>query len=158
VLSKKTILVLGIGNSLMGDDGAGVRAAMTLDGWAGARDDILLRDGGTLGLSLLPEIESCDALIVLDAAMMGERPGAVKTFVGEEMDAQLAGKKHSVHELALSDLMAAAALTGGRPERRALIGVQPEIVDWGLEPSPAVAAAIGEMHQAVRALVERWES
>jgi hydrogenase maturation protease len=152
----KTILLLGLGNSMMRHDGIGVHVVNALDPWPGPQQDVRVRDGGTLVLSLLPEVESCDALIVVDAAMIGATPGSVKTFEGREMDAQLAGKRHSVHELALSDLMAAAEFLGARPERRALVGVQPENIDWGLEPTETVADAMPRILGAVRELVERW--
>ncbi len=158
--AERSILVLGLGNVLMQDDGVGVHAAnaleASLDFCVEGREGVVIRDGGTLGLSLLPEVEDCAGLIVLDAAMLSAPPGTVKTFEGAAMDAQLSGKKYSVHEVALFDLLAAAELLGGKPERRALIGVQPEIIDWGLEPTPAVAAAIPKMHEAIRDLVERW--
>ena len=153
---ERSILVLGLGNVLMQDDGVGVHAANALESWAAGRAGVVVRDGGTLGLALLPEVESCAGLIVLDAAMLRMNPGSVKTFEGAEMDVQLSGKKYSVHEVALFDLLAAAQLLDAKPERRALIGVQPEIVDWGLETTPAVAAAIPTIHAAVRELVERW--
>jgi hydrogenase maturation protease len=153
---EKTILLLGLGNSLMRDDGIGIHVVNALDPWPYPQQDVRVRDGGTLGLSLLPEVQSCGALIVVDAAMIGATPGSVKTFEGPEMDAQLAGKKHSVHELALSDLMAAAEFMGARPERRALVGVQPEIIDWGLTPTETVAAAMPRILGAVHELVERW--
>jgi hydrogenase maturation protease len=156
MVQKRSILVLGLGNVLMRDDGVGVHAANALGSWAEECAGVVVRDGGTLGLSLLPEVETCAGLIVLDAAMLRMNPGSVKTFEGAEMDAQLSGKKYSVHEVALFDLLAAAELLGAKPNRRALIGVQPDIVDWGLEPTSAVAAAIPEIHAAVRALVERW--
>ncbi len=153
-----SILVLGLGNTLMQDDGLGVHAATGLELWAENREGVRVRDGGTLGLSLLPEVESCSALIVLDAAMLGGAPGDVRTFEGDAMDAQLSGKKYSVHEVALFDLLAAAELMGGKPARRALVGVQPQCIDWGLEPTAAGAGAIPQMHAAVRELVERWSS
>lgn len=154
--TERAILVLGLGNTLMQDDGVGVHAANAFASLAESRHGVVVRDGGTLGLSLLPEVESCRGLIVLDAAMLGARPGEVKTFEGAAMDAQLSGKKHSVHEVALFDLLAAAELMDGKPERRALIGVQPQCVDWGLAPTPAVAAAIPDIHAAVRELIARW--
>jgi len=153
---QRSVLVLGLGNSLMQDDGVGIHAVNALKSWAEGREGLVLLDGGTLGLSLLPVVESCSGLIVLDAAMLDEAPGTVKIFVGDAMDAQLSGKKYSVHEVALFDLLAAAELLGGKPERRALVGVQPQCIDWGLEPTAATAAAIPEIHAAVRELLERW--
>ncbi len=154
--SERSILVLGLGNTLLQDDGVGVHAANAFASGVETGEGVVVRDGGTLGLSLLPDVEACRGLIVLDAAMLGARPGEVKTFEGAAMDAQLSGKKHSVHEVALFDLLAAAELMGGKPERRALIGVQPQCVDWGLAPTAAVAAAIPEIHSVVRELIDRW--
>lgn len=155
------ILVLGLGNVLLTDDGIGVHATSDL---AELRDSesgeplCAVRDGGTLGLSLLPEIETAGALIVVDAMALGADPGTVRVFEGEAMDAQLRGRKTSVHELALADLIEASALTGCKPERRALVGVQPQCLDWGLAPTPDVAAAIPAVHAAVGALMQRWRA
>ncbi len=150
------VLVLGIGNVLMSDDGAGVHAARGFDSLE--NEELRVLDGGTIGLSLLAEVESCGALIVFDAASFGAEPGAVRTFTGEEMDAQLSGKKKTAHEVALFDLLATADLLGCKPERRALIGVEPDRIEWGLEPTAAVASAIPEMRRAARALIESWAS
>lgn len=148
------VLVLGIGNVLMTDDGAGVHAARGFDPLD--HEALKVLDGGTLGLSLLTEVESCAALIVFDAASFGAEPGAVRTFTGEDMDAQLSGKKKTAHEVALFDLLATAELLGRKPERRALIGVEPDRIEWGLEPTPAVASALPEMRRAARELIESW--
>jgi hydrogenase maturation protease len=153
---RAPVLILGIGNVLMRDDGAGVHAAQEFAQSAGKGIRVL--DGGTLGLSLLPEVESCCALIVFDAANFGAKPGSVRTFSGDAMDAQLSGVKSTAHEVALSDLLGAADLLGRKPERRALIGVQPETIEWGLEPTAVVIAAIPAMRRAARELVERWAS
>lgn len=150
------VLVLGIGNVLMRDDGAGVHAAQ--DFAQSADKGVRVLDGGTLGLSLLPEVKSCSALIVFDAANFGAEPGAVRTFSGDAMDTQLSGVKSTAHEVALSDLLGAADLLGRKPDRRALIGVQPEMIEWGLEPTAAVMAALPAMRRAARELVERWAS
>ncbi|WP_298354225.1 HyaD/HybD family hydrogenase maturation endopeptidase [Rhodoblastus sp.] len=150
----RSVLVLGIGNVLMSDDGAGVHAARGFN--SSESQDLKVVDGGTLGLSLLTEVESCAALIVFDAASFGGEPGSVRTFTGEDMDAQLSGKKKTAHEVALFDLLATAELIGRKPERRALIGVEPDRIEWGLEPTPAVASALPEMRRAARALIEDW--
>jgi len=72
------------------------------------------------------------------------------------MDEQLGGRKQSAHELALADLMGAAALGGRLPPRRALVAVEPADTALGLEPTPAVAAALPALVAAVEALVARW--
>jgi hydrogenase maturation protease len=150
------LLVLGLGNRLLGDDAAGPIVIEQFVQRHGECPGVSWRDGGTLGLSLLPEIEDADALVVVDAARFGAAPGTVQVFEGLDMDEQLGGRKQSAHELALADLMGAAALGGRLPPRRALVAVEPASTALGLEPTPAVAAALPALVAAVEALVARW--
>jgi hydrogenase maturation protease len=151
------ILVLAIGNTLRSDDGIGVHVLSALRAGQPETGGLIFRDGGTLGLALLPEIEDTDALIVLDATEMGAEPGTVRTLEGAAMDAQFSGRKRTVHEVALGDLMAAAGLSGSKPEKRALIAIQPASTDWGLEPTTAAAGAIPAACAAVQSLIARWK-
>lgn len=149
------ILVLGIGNRLMTDDAAGPIAIERLSGadLPGTR----VIDGGTCGLTLLPEIEACGGLIVIDAAQIGAEPGTVRVVEGTAMDALMRGPKQTAHEVALCDLLDAAACTTGRPALRALVAIQPGRVAVGYDPTPAVAAAIPAVCDAVRATLDRWQ-
>jgi len=150
------VFVLGIGNRLLSDDGAGPAVIDRLSSDPARHRHATYRDGGTIGLALLPEIEDASALIAVDAAELNAAPGTIRVFEGEAMDAQLSGRKKTVHEVALSDLLSAAALAGTLPARRALVAVQPETVEWGMTPSAAVAGAIPAACAAVSELVERW--
>src|SRR5690348_2390982 len=116
-------VVIGIGNSLLADDGAGVRAIRRLQ--AESPDPAIdFIDGGTLNFSLLPYLEDADSLIVIDAAELGTLPGMVRVFEGEAMDHAVAGsRRRSVHEAGLADLLAMAQLKDCLPDRRALITV-----------------------------------
>lgn len=153
-----TILVLGLGNTLLTDDGIGVHVIETLKAELASRSGVDVRDGGTLGLSLLPDVESADALILVDAAEVGGSAGDVRCFVGADMDRQLFGVKRTAHEVAAADLLDAAALTGRKPERRALVAVQPASTEWGLAPTGAVQSAIPTACAMVRELIERWQA
>jgi len=154
------ILVLGIGNTLLADEGVGVRAMEALRARMaefGATDEIDFLDGGTLSFTLAVPIAECDALIVFDAAMVDGPPGSVGSFTGEAMDRFLGeNRKSSVHEVGLLDLMAITQLTGHWPQRRALIGVRPEKVDWGEDLTPAVAAALDRMCVLAEELIAEW--
>jgi hydrogenase maturation protease len=121
-------------------------------------DDPRIRclDGGTLGLSLLPDIETSSCLIVVDASELGARPGSIRIFRNEEMDRQLSGRKTTVHEVALADLMAAAALSGSQPLQRALVAIQPAATEWGLEPTPAVRERIPEACSLVETMAREF--
>jgi hydrogenase maturation protease len=149
-------LVLGIGNTLLTDEGVGVHVLERL-GDEPLPDDVELLDGGTLSFTLAGPIEEADALVVVDATNLTSPPGTLRVFEGEAMDAFLLGnRKSSVHEVGLTDLRAIALLAGHWPRQRALVGIQPEVVGWGEVPTPAVAAAVPLAARAVRELIEKW--
>jgi hydrogenase maturation protease len=154
----RAVLVLGLGNRLLRDDAAGPLAIDELASEGPSSGDAVFRDGGTIGLALLPAIEDAGAVIALDAARLGAMPGTVQVFEGEAMDRQLGGRKRSAHEVALADLMAAAAFNGRLPRRRALVAVEPQSTELGLAPSAPVQRAIPQMCGAVRELLRRWQS
>lgn len=150
-------LVLGIGNTLLSDEGVGVHVLSALEPELGDRDDVTLLDGGTLSFTLAGPIEDADALIVVDAANLKQAPGTWALLEGEAMDAFLMNnRKASVHEVGLTDLRAIALLAGHWPERRALLAIQPKLVDWGEVPTPEVAASIAPACSAIRTLIEDW--
>jgi hydrogenase maturation protease len=151
------LLVLGIGNTLLTDEGVGILALQELQARYGDREDWEFLDGGTLSFTLAVPISECSALLVIDAAQLGAQPGTVRSFEGEQMDRFLGENcKSSVHEVGLLDLRAISLLTGVWPERRALIGIQPEFVGWGEYPTPAVAAALPEVCAAAEDIIARW--
>lgn len=150
------VLVIGVGNPLMSDDGVGQRLLEALAARCCSLDGVEFVDGGTLGLMLLPRVERCDALLALDAANLGGRPGELRVLEGEAFDEFVRLPRCSVHELGLRDLLDAARLTGALPARRALVGVQPGRVDWGMELSPPVAAALPAALEAAAGILQRW--
>lgn len=151
------IAVLGVGNALCRDDGAGglVVQALERDAHQGAGTFI---DAGTIGLALLGILQDHDAVVFVDAARMGRPAGWVEVFEGEAMDRFATGKPSSVHEVSLAMLLQAAALTGALPRRRALVGIEPRDVSLGTEPSAEVREAIEPACDAVRELLRAWGS
>jgi hydrogenase maturation protease len=157
--TRRKTLILGIGNTLLQDEGAGVHAIRMLAEQAAQRGDIELMDGGTLSFSLAGAIEDAEQLIVIDSAQYGGAPGTTKLFIGEQMDEFIGGnRKLSVHEVSLIDLMMIARLAEQLPRRRALIGIQPQTIDWGEMPSPPVAAAIRQACDQAMQLIEEWHA
>ena len=154
---EKSIAVVGIGNSLLTDDGAGIH---TLERFAEVNDDdgVCCLDGGTVGLALLDRLSNLDGLIALDAMKLGKDPGSVTVLLGDDMDSHLRNQKGSVHEVGLSDLMDALRLKGSLPAKRALIGIEPEDMDWGTEPTATVAAALPEAAARAARLVSTWRA
>jgi hydrogenase maturation protease len=151
-------LVLGIGNTLLADEGVGVHTVHYLSRHYSDLPDTDFIDGGTLSFTLAGPIEDAGNLIVIDAAQLHDSPGVMKTFIGDEMDAFLtSNNKRSVHEVGLLDLMTVARLADHLPKRRALIGIQPQKIDWGESPTDDVQAAIPSVCDKVRQLVQEWQ-
>ncbi len=151
-------LVLGFGNVLLSDDGAGVQVVTRLRRELGAEVANLL-DAGTLSFSLLPYIEAADALLVIDAADIKRAPGTVELYEGPAMDAfLLSTRRRSVHEVGIIDLLDMARLRDCLPPRRALLCIQPSRIDWSEELSAPVAAALPEAARRAAALLLRWQN
>jgi hydrogenase maturation protease len=151
-----TILVLGVGNTLMRDDGVGVRLMEALSAVEPELPGVEYLDAGTLSFLLLPRIEDCAALLVLDAAHLESHPGAIRCLQGTAMDEFLRTARCSVHEVGVRDLLDVARLTGRLPERRAFIGMQPLETGWGELLSTPVTAALAEAVSAARAVLSGW--
>ena len=156
-MSNNETLILGVGNTLLTDEGAGIHALNSLQADYPDIPDLTFIDGGTLSFTLAVWIEDCPNLIVFDATQLKQPPGTVKTFVGTEMDDFLGKSKCSAHEVGLLDLMDIARLTGKLPENRALIGIQPEIMDCGMKPTPAVQNALDTAVTEAVKLLKKWK-
>ena len=155
-MKSSNTLILGIGNTLLTDEGAGIHALNLLQSRHPELQNITYIDGGTLSFTLAAYIEDCDRLIVFDAAELKAPPGAVRTMAGAEMDAFLGAARRSPHEVGLLDLFDIARLTESLPEYRALIGIQPACIEWGMSPTPDVAEGLPiAVEQAVE-LMGQW--
>lgn len=153
----KETLILGVGNTLLSDEGAGIHALNLLQKNFPDAPDLTFIDGGTLSFTLACYIEDCTNLIIFDAAELHEPPGTVRVFQGSDLDAFLGSNKRSAHEVGLLDLMDIARLTGHLPENRALIGIQPEKMGWGMHPTDSVAEALESAVNEATALIELWQ-
>lgn len=152
----KKVLVMGVGNTLMQDDGVGIHVIEALAADPESHPSLQIIDGGTIGLALLPEIEDADAVIVVDASELNAEPGTIAVFRGREIDQQLSGKKRTVHEVALLDLFSAASIRGRLPRQRALVAIQPACTDWGTGSTPPVRAALAAACAAINGLARDW--
>lgn len=150
-------LVLGIGNTLLSDEGLGIHLLHYLRSNYPDLPGVTYLDGGTLSFSLAPDIEDCDNLVVLDAAQLEAEPGTIRLLIGPDMDAFVGHGKRSVHEVGLADLMTIATLLNRLPARRALLGIQPAEFGWGESTSALVSRAIPEAASQVVALLYKWQ-
>jgi hydrogenase maturation protease len=142
------ILVLGIGNVLLTDEGIGVRALKELERRYTYPTNVELLDGGTAGIELLRHIRNRDYLIIIDAMKCGQEPGTVFRVEGDEVPAAFR-TRISPHQLGLSDLLAAAMLTDELPASLVLYGVEPESIDIGLDLTETVEANVDKLVGAV---------
>ena len=149
-------LIMGVGNTLLTDEGAGVHAMHFLQALADWPDTVEFLDAGTLSFTLADAIAEADNLIIFDAAELHSKPGYVRMFIGEELDEFLKSGKRSVHEVGFADLMDIARLQECLPENRVLIGIQPGDFGWGDEPGAAVQKAMPAAADLAAGLIERW--
>lgn len=138
------ILVLGVGNLLLSDEGVGVRALEVIEKRYEIPEGVELLDGGTSGMELLGYIQGRDALIIIDAVTCDEPPGSIVRMEGDQVPA-LFRKKISPHQLGLSDLLAAARLTDSLPKTVVLFGIEPMELGTGLDLSPQVAGVLEDL-------------
>lgn len=149
-------LVMGVGNTLLTDEGAGIHALHFLETVKDWPEAIEFLDAGTLSFTLADAIAAADNLIILDAAELNARPGHVSVFVGDAFDEFLKSGKRSVHEVGFADLMDIARLQDCLPANRALIGIQPAEFSWGDSPGEAVTKAIPGAAGLAAELIEQW--
>lgn len=137
---RSPIIILGIGNTLLSDEGAGVRVIEAMQQMV-LPDNVELIDGGTGAFDLLTLIADRDKVIVIDSVKGGGEPGAVYRFNPEEVAAQ---KQlfTSVHQISLPDILEMARLTDCAPREVVVYGIEPETIAWGMELSPTVKAVI----------------
>jgi len=149
-------LILGIGNTLLSDEGAGIHALNLLQLYHPDLPNLTYVDGGTLSFTLAAYIEDCDKLIVFDAAELKAPAGTVRAMVGSEMDEFLGAARRSPHEVGLLDLFDIARLTESLPTNRALIGIQPQHIGWGMSPTDPVGKALSVAVNEAEELLVRW--
>jgi len=148
--SKPRILVAGLGNLLLRDDGVGVHAVRELQ--PAPPSGAVLAEVGTNVLGALHLLEWADRILALDAMQAGGAPGTVYAFGAQ--DVAPPGLQASLHELALTSAL--GFLKRRRLPEILILGVEPQTIDYGLELSPPVAAALPELTRAVREMVAHW--
>lgn len=150
-----SVLVLGIGNLIMMDDGIGVRVVQLLAERFRFPGEVTIVDGGTLGLDLLPKLEGVARLLVVDAVETGKSPGTLVRLSGDDVPFALETKV-SPHQMGLKDLLAVASLLGSLPGELVLLGIQPELIELGTDLSPSVEAQLEPLVGNVVKELEQW--
>ena len=141
---QKKILLIGMGNVLMQDEGIGVRAVEELENRYQIPEHLEIMDGGTTGMELFEPIRRCDQLVVADAVNTGDPYGTLVRIANEEIPSFFQTKL-SNHQLGLSDLLALLTLKAETPEHIAIVGMVPHSLENQLGLSAEAAAGLDAM-------------
>ncbi len=143
----KPVLVLGIGNVLMKDEGIGVHVVNRIMESEDIPDDVEVLDGGTAGLDLVPYMQGRRRIIIVDALAVEDEPGSIYRFKPEEGSEK--GRGYSMHEVGILQVIRALRMTGENPEIE-IIGIVPEdISTLEMELSGALQSALPRAVSAV---------
>ncbi len=138
-MSLDRILVLGIGNILLSDEGAGIRVIEKLQERYEFPENVSVLDGGTLGLSLLGVISEVDHLIVVDAVRNGGKPGSLYRMEGNDLPKRIRSK-NSLHQVDFLETMTMCQVLDNVPET-VILGIEPlDIESVSLESTPTILA------------------
>jgi hydrogenase maturation protease len=149
------ILVMGLGNIILRDEGLGVRAVERLRERYELPEGADALDGGTLGLHLLPYLEGVRSLLIVDAVRADSPPGTIVRLEGDAIPQALAHKL-SMHQFGLSELLAVGRTQGAPLERVVLWGVVPTVLEPGLDLTEPVAASLDALVDHVVAELASW--
>jgi hydrogenase maturation protease len=141
------VLILGVGNLLLKDDGFGVHLVNSLKDTV-FPENIKVLEAGTVSHQLIPLLHEVDFLIVVDVVEAGDVPGSLFRFSPEDMKF-VSEQKVSLHQISLVDVLHMAELTGRKPQT-VIIGVQPkDVASWSLELSDELNAVIPKVKELI---------
>jgi|SRR5208282_1769951 hydrogenase maturation protease len=154
LLSCDTV-VIGVGNTILSDEGVGVHAARLLQSDPRVPAGVTILDGGTIGLELIPYASDASRVLLLDAMNSGKAPGTLARMTGRDLLGTTGG--WSAHQLGVADLIAALFLVSTLPQEIVVLGVQPANTDWGTSLSPEVEAALVPLVDAALVQLQIWK-
>lgn len=144
---RAPVLVVGVGNELLGDEGIGVHVARVLRARASG-EEVEVLDGGTTGFELLPWFEGRERVILVDAIRTRAKAGAIYRIPAEEVAGFLPAAS-SAHGSDIGELIRAALALDPAPEVR-IVGVVPESLErFALEPGPRLRERFEAIVEAV---------
>jgi hydrogenase maturation protease len=152
---KNRKVVLGLGNILNRDEGLGVFCLDPVRERLKDRPDVEVLDGGVLGMSLLPIVESSGHLLILDAVDAGNPPGTVVELAEDEIPL-FSHLKLSWHQLSFQEVLQFATVRGNLPAHLRLVGAQPADVSIGVGLSPVVQAIVPKITDRAVRVLEGW--
>lgn len=155
-LKSNPIVLLGVGNILLTDEGFGVHVVNQLREDYVFNPPITIIDGGTMGMELLSYMRGMTKLLLVDAINGGNSPGTIYEFPHEEMNNYFTDAI-SVHEVGMQDILRIRALQEDPLEDAVVIGVEPESLELGLDLSESTQAVVEEVKERVLAVLQSWD-
>ena len=152
--SVSPILILGLGNILLQDEGIGVKVVEALLQKYQFPENVEVMDGGTAGMALYEHVLGREHLIVVDAVKTGRPPGSIVCLQNEEVPVYFRARV-SPHQLALADLLAAMEIAGRKPPRVQVIGIEPVALGTGLDLSAQVQDKLNTLMNRVITELEK---
>ena len=152
-MDRKPIIIIGIGNILMHDEGVGVRTVERLAQMA-LPEYLEVLDGGTSGCNLVDHVADRDAVIVIDAADGGDAPGTITWCDADELIAAVETPL-SLHEFGLLETLKMARTLGCAPRQTLVLGVQPALISLGLGLSDTIERLIPRLMEIALAEAAR---
>jgi hydrogenase maturation protease len=147
------ILVLGVGNILLCDEGAGVHLIKRLERTYRFSDNVRLLDGGTLGTRLLDPISQATRLIVADVALRGMAPGTITRLTMDDIPLG-AGPKNSMHQVSFTETLALAGMLDMLPPT-VIIAIEPQdMTTMSVEVTKVIADCMDAFCAAVLREIE----
>ncbi|MBI4808884.1 MAG: HyaD/HybD family hydrogenase maturation endopeptidase [Nitrosomonadales bacterium] len=138
------IIVLGVGNILLSDEGIGVRAIEKLQQDYALPPEVVIIDGGTTGMEMLEDLSNADHIVIVDAVRGGRPPASIIRLADEQVPVFFKTKL-SPHQIGLSDVLATLAFIGEQPGGVTVIGVEPVSLETSMSLSPQVEARLPEL-------------
>jgi hydrogenase maturation protease len=151
----KKVVILGVGNILLSDEGVGVKTVWELEKKFEFPENVKLVDGGSGGFSLIPFIEEADRLLIIDAILGDNPPGTIYRFTLENIPETVA-EKISLHELNLLDVLNLVKLRNKLPEEVVIIGIEPKSLEMSLELTPLIKDKQEELIKKVLEELKTW--
>jgi hydrogenase maturation protease len=148
--SEKNIVVIGLGNPLMSDEGIGVHVIRKLSEHQDKFPSVEFIDAGTGGINILHLIANRKKAVIIDCAKMGKKPGTIKQF--EPADVKTAKKMthFSLHEADILRIIDLSKLLGECPEQIAIFGIEPESLKLGQKLSQTLAGKMDAYLAGIR--------
>ncbi len=146
------IVVIGIGNLLLMDEGIGVHTINELEKHD-LPESIEIYDGGTGGFKLIDLMHGAARVIFIDAVETGKTPGSVTIFSAEEVRSIYNKKKYSLHDTDLMEIIKMTEMLGNPPMIE-IVGVQPKTISYGTTLSKELAGSMSNIVNTVLRKIE----